>query len=65
MFTSPSAKKLVQILEPPELIKGSGIPVTGIKPATIPTLIRMCESSNAATPMQMYIPARYGAVCAF
>ena len=46
-------------------MNGRGMPVTGINPATIPTLIRICESSNAATPIQMYIPNRSGAVCAF
>ena len=46
-------------------MNGSGIPVTGIIPATIPTLTRMWNSNKAATPMQIYMPARSGAVCAF
>jgi hypothetical protein len=36
-FTKPSIKKIDQVLEPPELISGSGIPVIGIFPTTIPT----------------------------
>ena len=36
-FTSPSIKKIDHVFEPPELMSGSGIPVTGIRPTTIPT----------------------------
>ena len=37
LFTSPSIKNIESVLDPPELINGSGIPVTGIRPTTIPT----------------------------
>ena len=37
LFTSPSIKKIDRILDPPALISGSGTPVTGILPTTIPT----------------------------
>jgi hypothetical protein len=37
LLTSPSIMKFDNTLEPPALIKGSGIPVTGIRPTTIPT----------------------------
>jgi hypothetical protein len=36
-FTKPSIRKIDQVLDPPELIRGSGIPVIGIFPTTIPT----------------------------
>jgi hypothetical protein len=37
LFTSPSIKNIATIFDPPELISGSGMPVTGIRPTTIPT----------------------------
>jgi hypothetical protein len=37
LFTSPSIKNIATIFEPPELISGRGMPVTGIRPTTIPT----------------------------
>jgi len=37
LFTSPSIKNIATIFDPPELISGRGIPVTGILPTTIPT----------------------------
>lgn len=37
LFTSPSIRNTEKIFEPPELINGRGIPVTGIRPTTIPT----------------------------
>ena len=37
LFTSPSIKNIESVLDPPELINGSGMPVTGIRPTTIPT----------------------------
>ena len=36
LFTNPSIRKIDQVFEPPALISGSGIPVTGILPTTIP-----------------------------
>jgi len=40
LFTSPSIKNIATISDPPELISGSGIPVTGIRPTTIPTFTK-------------------------
>ena len=37
MFTSPSIRNVDKVLDPPELISGNGMPVTGILPTTIPT----------------------------
>jgi len=37
LFTRPSIRKTDQVLEPPKLISGSGMPVTGMRPTTIPT----------------------------
>ena len=36
LFTSPSIKNTDRRLEPPLLISGKGMPVTGIRPTTIP-----------------------------
>lgn len=36
LFTSPSIKKLDKILDPPALISGRVMPVTGIRPTTMP-----------------------------
>jgi hypothetical protein len=41
LFTSPSIKNIATIFDPPELISGSGMPVTGILPTTIPTFTNM------------------------
>ena len=38
LLTRPSNKKTDRIFDPPELISGRGIPATGIRPTTIPTL---------------------------
>ena len=38
LLTKPSIRNIDKILEPPALISGSGMPVTGIRPTTIPTL---------------------------
>src|SRR5581483_10249530 len=65
LFTSPSIKNTATIFDPPELISGSGIPVTGILPTTIPTFTNTWNNNSAATPIQMNIPARSEAVCAF
>jgi hypothetical protein len=40
LFTSPSIKNIATIFDPPELISGSGMPVTGIRPTTIPTFTK-------------------------
>src|SRR5579884_1450947 len=40
------------------------MPVTGIKPTTMPTLIRTWKASTATTPITTNVPARSGAVCA-
>jgi hypothetical protein len=40
LFTSPSSMKFDKIADPPALIKGRGIPVTGIRPTTIPTFTK-------------------------
>ena len=37
LLTRPSIRNTDQVFEPPELINGSGIPVIGIRPITIPT----------------------------
>src|SRR5947209_7307960 len=37
LFTKPNIRKIDHVFEPPELIKGNGIPVIGILPITIPT----------------------------
>ena len=37
LFTSPSIKKVDSVFEPPALMSGRGMPVTGILPTTIPT----------------------------
>src|SRR5277367_5919514 len=46
-------------------MSGRGIPVTGIKPTTMPTLTRIWKLSTATTPITTNVPARSGAVCAF
>ena len=38
LFTNPSIRKTDHVFDPPELIRGSGIPAIGIRPTTIPTL---------------------------
>jgi len=40
LLTRPSIRNIDNILEPPALISGRGIPVTGMRPTTIPTLTR-------------------------
>ena len=35
--------------EPPYEINGSGMPITGIKPMVIPTLIIICKKKKLAT----------------
>jgi hypothetical protein len=40
LFTSPSIMNTENMFEPPELMSGRGIPVTGIRPTTIPTFTR-------------------------
>ena len=40
LFTRPSIRKTDQVFDPPELIRGSGMPVTGIRPTTMPTFTR-------------------------
>jgi hypothetical protein len=40
LLTSPSIKKNATMFDPPELISGRGIPVTGILPTTIPTFTK-------------------------
>ena len=37
LLTSPNIINVESVLEPPALISGRGIPVTGIRPITIPT----------------------------
>ena len=37
LFTSPNIKNVDSVFEPPALISGRGMPVTGILPTTIPT----------------------------
>src|SRR5262249_27797506 len=37
LFTRPSIKNVDSVFEPPALIRGRGMPVTGILPTTIPT----------------------------
>ena len=41
LLTSPSIMKFESTLEPPALISGNGMPVTGIRPTTIPTFTNM------------------------
>lgn len=41
LFTSPSIINMDNVFDPPALMKGSGMPVTGIRPITMPTLTRM------------------------
>jgi len=41
-ITSPIAIDIARSDEPPELIKGKGIPKTGIKPIATPILIITC-----------------------
>lgn len=36
LWTRPSIRKVDSVLEPPALISGSGIPVIGMRPTTIP-----------------------------
>ena len=65
LFTSPSIINTENIFEPPELMSGKGIPVTGMRPTTIPTFTSKWNSNSVATPMQTYIPERSGAIWAF
>ena len=37
LFTNPNIKNVESVFEPPALISGRGMPVTGILPTTIPT----------------------------
>jgi hypothetical protein len=49
----PNIKNTERIFEPPELIRGNGIPVTGILPTTIPTFTNTWNNINAPIPMQI------------
>lgn len=40
LFTSPSIRNIDNMLDPPALISGKGMPVTGMRPTTIPTFTR-------------------------
>jgi hypothetical protein len=53
LFTSPSIKKIDKMFDPPALMRGSGIPVTGMRPTTIPTFTNRWNNKSVATPMQM------------
>jgi hypothetical protein len=52
----PIVAKVITIDVPPELIRGSGIPVTGIIPIFIPILIKIWKNSIAQIPVARYIP---------
>ena len=41
LLTSPSIINIDNVFEPPALIRGSGMPTTGIRPMTIPTFTKM------------------------
>jgi hypothetical protein len=44
MFSKiPISKKVSTTDEPPKLIRGKGMPVTGIKPVTAAILIKACK----------------------
>lgn len=53
LFTRPNIKKTESTLDPPELMRGRGMPVTGIRPTTIPTFTSTWNKINAPMPMQM------------
>ena len=46
-------KSVMIVTVPPELIRGSGIPVAGIAPRLVPTLINTPKSSCNPIPIHM------------
>jgi hypothetical protein len=43
-------------LDPPELIRGNGTPVTGRKPSTAPRLTTACPVTMVVIPAARYFP---------
>jgi hypothetical protein len=50
LINIPTSKLNPNKDEPPELMNGSGIPITGISPIVIPIFTRKCVNNTPTTP---------------
>ncbi len=57
----PTAAKLMMSDEPPALMNGSVIPVTGSRATTTPMLMKACRQSQAVIPAAISAPNVSGA----
>lgn len=57
----PAAAKLMTSDEPPALMKGSGMPVTGSSATTTPMLMKACRQSQVVMPAASSPPKVSGA----
>ena len=50
---TPKAKRVITVIVPPELMRGKGIPVAGIKPVFVPIFIKISKSIFITVPMRI------------
>ena len=64
LIAKPRPRKAKSSADPPWLMNGKGMPVTGNSPIIIPVLMATWKNSTAANPTSKKAPARSAAIWA-